>query len=251
MTEPIKVTGSDGKSEILEPGVIEEFKTPVLEEKIPTYQNAGVVRTSDYSEFKRLKQAEKDSLAAYNEGLQHFNANIGGGKRINVWDGTEGFFDGGTETKMNKMEDLIVKDSEGHLDAEGLDFKRVGTDEIKSNPQQYQYKNTGIQPMAVLKREEYEGPGLYQYFKKPKTTVVFDNPYEPGDLSEMDFPTPDQINNMSYSPTATPTKTPNNIKEVSGNVVNTQNEEAHKKEADAYECLKTKETSKLPKPTRS
>jgi hypothetical protein len=27
-----------------------------------------------------------------------------------------------------------------------------------------------------------------------------------------------------------------------------QNEEAHKKEADAYERLKTKETSKLPKP---
>ena len=43
MTEPIKVTGSDGKSEILEPGVIEEFKTPVLEEKIPNYQSGANV----------------------------------------------------------------------------------------------------------------------------------------------------------------------------------------------------------------
>ena len=34
MTEPIKVTGSDGKSKVLEPGIVEEFRTPVIEERI-------------------------------------------------------------------------------------------------------------------------------------------------------------------------------------------------------------------------
>lgn len=69
MTEPIKVTGSDGKSEILEPGVVEEFKTPVLEEKIPNYQNGGEAESptpvvydwEDFDKFNTHKEAFADS----------------------------------------------------------------------------------------------------------------------------------------------------------------------------------------------
>ena len=43
--------------------------------------------------------------------------------------------------------------------------------------------------------------------------------------------------------------TPQKIKLALEEKYEKQNEEAHKKEADAYERLKTKETSKLPKPT--
>ena len=62
------------------------------------------------------------------------------------------------------------------------------------------------------------------------------------DLSEGDFPTPDQINNMSSRPTPTPTtsftKTPNTIEEISGKIVNEATGESWTKEE--WEALKGK-----------
>ena len=64
MTEPIKVTGSDGKSKVLEPGIVEEFRTPVIEEKLPkaqdglTIDNTSVNLPPMFDTEELIKQAE-------------------------------------------------------------------------------------------------------------------------------------------------------------------------------------------------
>ncbi len=62
MTEPIKVTGSDGKSKILEPGVVEEFKTPVLEEKLSPL-DAFLKAKEEYGGLKTIKPSDKKSTS--------------------------------------------------------------------------------------------------------------------------------------------------------------------------------------------
>ena len=62
MTEPIKVTGSDGKVKILEPGVVELFKTPVLEEKLPPL-DAFLKAKEEYGGLKTIKPSDKKSTS--------------------------------------------------------------------------------------------------------------------------------------------------------------------------------------------